>query len=97
MTLWPEGRGADYAARFLTQLRGRTGNWPAAIAGYHSAAAQEGETYRQKVMSRWSAGGLRADASYTPPGAASGQQPKTDPHVVMMSDAARAIHVYYLR
>ena len=88
---------ADYAARFLTQLRGRTGNWPAAIAGYHSAVAQEGETYRQKVMSRWSLGGLRANVSYTPPSVRPGPPSNTDPHVVMMSDTARAIHVYYSR
>jgi soluble lytic murein transglycosylase-like protein len=88
---------ADYAARFLSQLRGRTGSWPAAIAGYHSAVAQEGETYRQKVMTRWNLGGLRADASYTPPRVIPDRQSNTDPHVVMMSPAARAIHVYYSR
>ena len=87
---------ADYAARFLTQLRGRTGNWPTAISGYHSAVAQEGETYRQKVMSLWSLGGLRAD-SYTSPSVLLSPPSNTDPHVVMMSDAARAIHVYYSR
>jgi hypothetical protein len=90
---------ADYAARFLTRLRGRTGNWPAAIAGYHSGGAQKGETYRQKVITRWSLGGLRADAGYTPPRVlAPAELPSNaDPHVVMMSDAARAIHVYYSR
>jgi hypothetical protein len=89
---------ADYAARFLTQLRGRTGNWPAAIAGYHSAVAQEGENYRQKVMSRWNPGGLRRDVNPVPSVTTGpGRPAPVDRYVVMMSDAARAIHVYYSR
>jgi hypothetical protein len=49
---------ADYAARFLTVLHERTGSWPAAIAGYHSGLASEGESYRQKVMVQLGSGQL---------------------------------------
>ncbi len=86
---------ADYAARFLTSLRSRTGSWPAAIAGYHSAQPAEGESYRQKVMGQWAS---NATASQTigaaTPAARPGGQPPQDPHVVLMSNAARAIHVF---
>lgn len=43
-------RNADYAARFLQQLRGKTGNWDAAVAAYHSATPERGLPYRDKVM-----------------------------------------------
>lgn len=85
---------ADYAARFLTVLRGRTGSWPAAIAGYHSGLAPEGESYRQKVMGQWGSGGMLARAA-APPAAAGAlrPQPAVDRYVVLMSAAARAIPV----
>ncbi len=37
---------ADYAARFLTTLFNRAGNWPATIALYHSGEPLEGGLYR---------------------------------------------------
>ena len=43
-------RNADYAARFLLQLRGKTGNWDAAVAAYHSATPERGVPYRERVM-----------------------------------------------
>ena len=45
---------ASYAARFLTELRASTGSWEAAIAAYHSADAERGGQYRDRVLARWS-------------------------------------------
>jgi hypothetical protein len=86
---------ADYAARFLTVLHGQTGSWPAAIAGYHSGLAIEGESYRRKVMIQWvSGGGLPATTAAPAPGRAVRPQPLTrDPYVILMSAGARAIPV----
>ena len=44
---------ADYAARFLTELHGRYGNWQDAVAAYHSATAAIGDPYRQAVYAKW--------------------------------------------
>ncbi len=44
---------ADYAARFLRKLFDQTGGWPKATAWYHSATAERGEDYQQKVMAVW--------------------------------------------
>jgi hypothetical protein len=44
---------ADYAARFLVELRGQSGSWPQATALYHSATPALGEAYEQKVMAAW--------------------------------------------
>ncbi len=41
---------ADYAVKFLRDLRRQTGNWDAATAAYHSAIPELGEPYRAKVM-----------------------------------------------
>jgi hypothetical protein len=54
---------ADYAARFLLDLRARTGSWPAAVAAYHSADAARGEPYRALVYAAW---GNAADPSLAP-------------------------------
>ncbi len=51
---------ANYAARFLTALRGQGGSWPAAIAGYHAGGATEAAGYRQKVASQWGPGAALA-------------------------------------
>ena len=37
---------ADYAGRFLVELHGQTGAWPAATALYHSATPELGAAYR---------------------------------------------------
>jgi len=44
---------ADYAARFLLELHGQTGDWTKATADYHSANPAEGEPYAAKVASVW--------------------------------------------
>lgn len=44
---------AQYAARFLKSLYGRTSNWPLAAAAYHSQTAERGHSYAQKVMAIW--------------------------------------------
>jgi Transglycosylase SLT domain len=44
---------ADYAARFLLQLYGQTGDWTKATADYHSSNPSEGEPYAAKVTSIW--------------------------------------------
>jgi len=47
------GANADYAARFLVELKGQTGSWPQATALYHSATPALGAAYEQKVMAAW--------------------------------------------
>jgi hypothetical protein len=51
-------RNADYAARFLSSLRLRTGSWDAAVAAYHSGTPELGGPYRDRVMA-----GLAHDGS----------------------------------
>jgi len=41
---------ANYAARFLVQLRDKTGGWESAVAAYHSGNSELGEPYRRKIM-----------------------------------------------
>jgi len=57
---------ADYAARFLTELHGRYGNWPDAVAAYHSATASLGQPYRQAVYAKWGGAPDSAMASAAP-------------------------------
>jgi hypothetical protein len=54
---------ADYAGRFLVELHGQAGTWPAATALYHSATPDVGETYRQKVMAVWPEEQLMAESA----------------------------------
>ena len=51
-------RNADYAARFLASLYGRTGDWPAAAARYHSATPGLADAYRARVLAAWSRSNL---------------------------------------
>jgi hypothetical protein len=44
---------ADYAGRFLLDLRTRTGSWAQAVAAYHSADPARGEPYRAAVYATW--------------------------------------------
>jgi hypothetical protein len=44
---------AQYAARFLSSLRARFGNWQDAVAAYHSATPDLGLPYRQRVFATW--------------------------------------------
>ena len=46
-------RNAAYAARFLRSLFASTGDWGAAIAGYHSRTPGRGEAYRDQVVATW--------------------------------------------
>jgi transglycosylase-like protein with SLT domain len=45
---------AQYAAKFLTSLRARFGNWQDAVAAYHSATPELGVPYQQAVYAKWS-------------------------------------------
>lgn len=86
---------ADYAARFLTDLHNRTGSWKAAVAGYHSGLATEGEIYRQKVVAQWmSSGSAAGSAPARIAGGVLRRQSTPDQYVVLMSAAARAIPVF---
>lgn len=44
---------AMYAARFLSLLHAREGNWEAAVADYHSADPMRGVPYQQAVYATW--------------------------------------------
>lgn len=44
---------ANYAARFLTELRGRMPSWELAAGGYHSLTPLFAEPYAARVMSAW--------------------------------------------
>ena len=51
-----------YAARFLRELRGRSGDWGDAIARYHSGEAERGGAYSRRVAlarmgAAWNGGG----------------------------------------
>lgn len=59
---------ARYAARFLRQLRERTGDWMLAVAHYHSAEAERGGAYRQRVL-------LALQGTPPPPGLAIALRP----------------------
>ena len=42
-----------YAAGFLALLRSQTGDWPSAVAAYHSATGPIGASYAQRVAAVW--------------------------------------------
>lgn len=84
---------ADYAARFLSELYGRTGSWEAAIADYHSAAPEEGGPYRTRVIADWQGGGVRI-ATALPPLRAGHAAAVADPVAVLVSAAALMVHVF---
>jgi soluble lytic murein transglycosylase-like protein len=44
---------AAYAARFLTELRSRSGDWQAAAAAYHSHTPEFAGPYRARVLAAW--------------------------------------------
>ncbi len=48
---------ARYAAALLNRLREQAGNWPSAIALYHSADPFEGPRYSSRVIEAWNNGG----------------------------------------
>lgn len=58
---------ADYAARFLLDLRRRTGDWVQAVMAYHSATPALGQAYWAQVRASWGyAGQLLAAPSSIP-------------------------------
>lgn len=84
---------AAYAARFLSQLKARTGSWNTAIADYHSALPDLGLPYQRQVLTAWKRmgdlpfglGDDVAQAAYTLPDTAG---------IVLQSAAAKRVHVY---
>jgi hypothetical protein len=56
-TAFDPAANAAYAARFLRELRARTGNWAEAIAAYHSATTGRGLAYHSRVRVARVAGG----------------------------------------
>lgn len=44
---------ATYAARFLTELQARTGDWQRAAAFYHSQTPARADEYQRRVMAAW--------------------------------------------
>jgi hypothetical protein len=58
---------ANYAARFLSALRSRTGSWQAAVAAYHSATPERGGPYRDRVLAAWPYGNIAPAAPVAPP------------------------------
>ncbi len=49
---------ARYAARFLTVLREKYGNWATAVEHYHSANPERGVPYGRMVIASWTGGGV---------------------------------------
>lgn len=84
---------ANYAAGFLTQLKGQTGSWNAAIADYHSSTPDLGLPYQRRVLAAWHGLGN------VPPGMDDadldgGGFGLPDPVVILESPQARLVHVY---
>lgn len=84
---------AAYAARFLGELKSRTGSWNTAIADYHSALPDLGLPYQRLVLAAWKrmgnlpfglGDGDAEQADYTPP----------DAGIVLQTPAAQRIRVY---
>jgi hypothetical protein len=46
---------AEYAASFLSSLEQKFGNWPQAVAAYHSQTLALGQPYAAKVYAAWQA------------------------------------------
>ena len=49
MTAFDPASNADYGARFLVQLYGKTNSWPKAVEMYHSATPDIGQDYGRRV------------------------------------------------
>lgn len=63
---------ARYAAKFLNELHAQGGDWPRAVALYHSATPDLGAAYQRSVMAVWPeerrlAGGVPTLALNAPP------------------------------
>ena len=78
---------ADYAGRFLVQLKQRLGSWESAVAAYHSLTPERGAPYRDLVMAAW--------GQPLPPGEATPQPiPLPAIKVVSWSQAQGGIRVW---
>jgi hypothetical protein len=83
---------AAYAARFLNELKSKTGSWNTAIADYHSALPDLGLPYQRLVLAAWKRIGTLPfgigdddqGAGYIAP----------DETIVLQSAAAKRVHVY---
>ncbi len=56
---------ADYAAAFLTSLEQKFGNWPQAVAAYHSQTPGLGQPYAAKVYATWQGASPSPEAGAT--------------------------------
>jgi hypothetical protein len=54
---------ADYGARYLVQLFGKTNSWPKAVELYHSATPEIGQDYGRRVYAAWPEEQKLADAT----------------------------------
>jgi hypothetical protein len=54
---------AEYGARFLMQLYGKTNSWPKAVELYHSATLEIGQDYGRRVYAAWPEEQRLAEAS----------------------------------
>ncbi|MGE0415314.1 MAG: transglycosylase SLT domain-containing protein [Acetobacteraceae bacterium] len=68
---------ARYAARFLSSLYGAKGNWPQAIAAYHSETPALGAAYGAIVMARWEGPNLSYQPQERSPYQAFGQSDRS--------------------
>jgi hypothetical protein len=78
---------ARYAAALLNRLHEQAGNWPSAIALYHSADPFEGQRYSTRVTEAWNGGGRIVGIPVTATLRAG------DPVVVRLSAAGAAVRV----
>jgi hypothetical protein len=60
---------AEYGARFLVQLFGKTGSWPKAVELYHSATPELGHDYGERVYAALPEEGKFASVAEPPPAA----------------------------
>jgi hypothetical protein len=83
---------ADYAARFLRQLRDTAvgGNWMTAVGFYHSQTPELAEAYRQQVQAV-TANGTASGTASVRPGPAAASAASGEPHAVAKSETGRLL------
>lgn len=72
------GKNIAYAARFLSALKDKLGNWRDAVAYYHSATASRNAPYKKKVLAVWKR--LLDAGGYDVPSLQSAVMKKLDPN-----------------
>lgn len=77
---------ALYAARFLRELHARLGNWPGAVAAYHSSTPAYGLPYRNRVFASWRGGGTKHFSAFNAFGVRvnTPAPPGTGPQVIVL-------------